>query len=1129
VTRRAILLGTCAVAIVLALCGLAQAASGPLYDVKASWGPTNLPPGGVGQFELQVRNIGDEVAEQPLFISDELPPGVTATAISWRNALGTEKLEKWCSGVGTELVSCIVPGASTPKVAPPPSLKETNSGLINPKPSGYALPIFVEVAIAPSASGTATNRATVGGGGAAEEISDVDQVPFSALPAPFDVVAGSFRADVFKGPFPDKSVSRKAGDHPFEERLKFDFTTKGGSSPVDSTFVTSANGSIRTVETLLPRGMIGNPEALQKCKPLKFAQQGVTANSTLCPANTQVGYVNVSAAVGGGNHGNGQQEVSPDASAAFSRIPLYSLEPPAGTPVDLAFSAAGLITAHIFATLDPAHDYAVEGIVPDTSTALDVHGVEAVLWGVPGDPAHDKFRYYTEPTEGNALGAPFAAPIKPLFTNPMDCGFENGGQKISIDSYEHPGEFTPIQEDENSLDVEGCDDPRFRFEPEISLQPTDRHAGAPTGLAVHLEVPQRDGEVDEAKKLYAENGNVNGISTPPVKRAVVTLPEGMTLSPSAAQGLDTCSLAQIGLGNNEPVRCPDSAQFGTLTLHTPILPVDAQPEGRIYVAKQSENPFGTLLGLYLVVEDTDLGILVKLPGRIDVDRQTGQITTTFDDVPQFPVSDLQLNLKSGVRAGLVEPSTCGKKTIRAEFFSWQDPATAHVVESSYKIEENPSGSPCVDNLGERPFGPQLEAGTANNRAGSYSPFVFRLTRTDEDQELSRIGVTLPPGLAAKLAGVGQCPDAAIAQAEGRREPGEGALEQLAPSCPASSLVGSTEVGSGVGVPLTWVPGKIYLAGPYRGAPLSIVVISPAVVGPFDLGVVVLRTAIEVAPETAQVSATSDALPQIIQGIPVRIRDARLNLDRPNFMLNPTSCAEKRIDAHVAGTGADVNASADDPSIDLFNRFQAADCASLGFAPKLSFRLFGGTHRGAHPRLQAVLKMRPGGANIGGTQVALPSSEFVDNEHFDTICTRVQFSAHQCPAGSVYGFAVAKTPLFGFPLEGPVYLRSAPGRKLPDIVAALRGPASMPIEIDLDGHVDSVLGRLRATFESVPDAPVNEFALRMAGGKKGLIQNSTNLCAKRYRAIVKFKAQNGLRRTVRPPVAASCGTHRHRSR
>jgi hypothetical protein len=639
----------------------------------------------------------------------------------------------------------------------------------------------------------------------------------------------------------------------------------------------------------------------------------------------------------------------------------------------------------------------------------------------------------------------------------------------------------------------------------------------------------RDGEVDQAKKLYAENGNVNGISTPPVKRAVVTLPEGMTLSPSAAQGLGTCSPAQIGLGNSEPVRCPDSSQFGTLTLHTPILPPDAQPEGHIYVAKQSENPFGTLLALYLVVEDTDLGILVKLPGRVDVDQQTGQITTTFDDLPQFPVSDMQLSLKSGVRAGLVEPSICGEKTIRAEFFSWQDPTTPHVVESSYKIEENPNGSPCVEDLGKRPFAPQLEAGTANNRAGSYSPFVFRLTRTDEEQELSRIGVALPPGLAAKLAGVGQCPDAEIAQAEGRKGPGEGALEQLSPSCPASSLIGSTQVGAGVGVPLTWVPGKIYLAGPYRGAPLSMVAISPAVVGPFDLGVVVLRTAIEVAPETAQASASSDPLPQIIEGIPVRIRDVRLALDRPDFTLNPTSCAEKRIDAHLTGTGADVDSAADDPSVDVSNRFQAADCASLGFAPKLAFRLRGGTHRGAHPRLETVLRMRPGGANIGGTQVALPSSEFVDNEHFDNICTRVQFSAHQCPAGSAYGFAAAKTPLFDFALEGPVYLRSAPGRKLPDIVAALRGPASMPIEVDLDGHVDSVQGRLRATFESVPDAPVAEFALQMAGGKKGLIQNSTNLCAKTYRAIVKFKAQNGLRRTIRPAVKASCGRHRPGSR
>ena len=383
-------------------------------------------------------------------------------------------------------------------------------------------------------------------------------------------------------------------------------------------------------------------------------------------------------------------------------------------------------------------------------------------------------------------------------------------------------------------------------------------------------------------------------------------------------------------------------------------------------------------------------------------------------------------------------------------------------------------------------------------------------------------MTLPPGLAAKFAGVTMCPDAGIVKAEGRTAAGDGSLEQIQPSCPESSLLGTTEVGTGVGVPLTWVPGKIYLAGPYRGAPLSMVVISPAVVGPFDLGVIAVRTALAINPETAQGTATTDPFPQIFQGIPVRIRDIRLNLDRPGFTLNPTSCADKRIDAHVTGTGGNVLSTADDTAVDLSTRFQAADCASLGFKPQLAFRLFGGTRRGTFPRLRATVTYPKKGAyaNIAGAQVTLPHSEFIENAHFKTICTRVQFAASACPAGSVYGHAVAKTPLFEEPLEGPVYLRSS-NHELPDVVAVLKGPASQPVEVDLDGQVDSVHGGIRNTFKVVPDAPVESFTLSLLGGKKGLFVNSTNLCAKTNRAIAQFTAQNGKRLTLHPALAVSC--------
>lgn len=1110
------------------------------YDVKATWGDTYLPPGGEGQFTVQVRNIGAENGTGELKVTDELPEGVTATHVAIPfGALGdlTESGFVSCSGLSTETVECIFSSFATEILIQAPSIKKTNGigvgGFGAEQPSGYVPTVMIDVAIDAGAAGTGTNTATVSGGGAVQPANDVDQVPFSATPSVFGLVAGSYVADVFDQAYPAGSPVRQAGTHPFEQRVNFDLN---GQSKIgeDGTRFTSSHGTVKTAEVTLPRGFIGNPEATPKCDPVDFAQEGSTLDSTGCPSNTQVGYLNVSMTAG--QKAYGEPPPFYIANETLAHVPIYNLKPPKGVPADFGFNAGTFVQAHIYPTLDPSQDYAIKTVTPNISSLVSVRGSEVVFWGVPGDPIHDFFRYYPETQENeDVAGAAFGgAPIRPFFTTPMDCGFDNGGARIRLDSYTRPGEFTPVEEYANPLNVEGCDDPRFRFEPKISLEPSDQHAGAPTGLDVHLEVPQRNDEVTDAKELYAENGSVKGISTPPLKKAVVTLPEGMTLSPSAAQGLGSCSSAQIGLVSTSPIRfndapvdCPNNSQYGKLIIHTPILPVNEQPEGFIYIAKQGDNPFHNFLSVYLVVEEPNRGILVKVPGKIDLNPQTGQITTTFDDLPQFPISDTQMTFKGGTRAGLVEPSTCGHKAIHAEFFTWQDPQTAHIVDSSYDITQKPDGSSCPNSLGERPFKPSLEAGTINNAGGSYSPFTFRLTRTDDDQEFSRVGVKLPPGLAAKFAGVSICSDAAIARAASRTGAGDGGLEQLDPSCPQSSQIGTTDVGAGVGVPLTFVPGKIYLAGPYRGAPISMAVITPAVVGPFDLGVITVRTALNVDPETAQGSASSDPFPQIFQGIPVRIRDIRLNLDRHGFTLNPTSCAVKQIEAHVTGTGGDVFSAADDTGADLTNRFQAADCASLGFRPQLAFRLSGGTRRGDHPRLKAVVTYPRKGAyaNVARASVALPRSEFLDQAHIKTICTRVQFAGKACPAGSVYGHAVAKTPLFDAPLEGPVYLRSS-SHKLPDLVAVLKGPASQPVEVDLDGRIDSIHGGIRNTFEVVPDAPVESFTLTMKGAKKGLLVNSANLCAETSHATARFTAQNGKTLALHPPMRNSCGKSGH---
>jgi hypothetical protein len=415
----------------------------------------------------------------------------------------------------------------------------------------------------------------------------------------------------------------------------------------------------------------------------------------------------------------------------------------------------------------------------------------------------------------------------------------------------------------------------------------------------------------------------------------------------------------------------------------------------------------------------------------------------------------------------------------------------------------------------------------NPVAGAYSPFFIEITRTDSEQELTHFSIKLPPGLVGKLAGIPFCSESAIAAAKARSGAHGGEEELAAPSCPAASQIGSTWAGAGVGNSLVYVPGKVYLAGPYHGSALSVVSVTAAKAGPFDLGTVVVREALKINPETAEVfidAAGSDPIPHIINGIPVRLRDLRISVDRPQFVLNPTDCRATSTASTVLGSGLDFGSEADDRPITVTSPFEVADCASLGFKPKLALSLKGGTGRGATPALKAVLTARKGDANIGAAQVTLPHSEFLEQGHIKTICTRVQFNqgpfpGAECPPASVYGYARAITPLLDEPLQGPVYLRSS-NHPLPDLVAALH---SGKIDINLVGRIDSVKGgRIRNTFESVPDAPVTKFTLTMQGGKKGLLVNSTNLCKGPHRAISHFSGQNGKVYNTHPTLAVNCG-------
>lgn len=609
------------------------------------------------------------------------------------------------------------------------------------------------------------------------------------------------------------------------------------------------------------------------------------------------------------------------------------------------------------------------------------------------------------------------------------------------------------------------------------------------------------------------------LSSAHLKDTTVTLPAGLVVNPSAANGLGTCSEGEIGYApsggkihfSTAPQSCPAASKLGTVEVNTPLL--GHKLGGAVYLAQPYANPFGSFLAIYLAVEDEETGINAKLAGKITPDPNTGQLTAHFEENPQLPLEDVELHFFNGPKAALKTPLACGAHTTTSTLVPWSTPegATVHPSDTfQTSVPAGGSGS-CPASEAQAPNAPSFTAGTIAPQAAAYTPFVLKLVRQDGTQRLKQIDTTLPKGLTGKLAGIPYCPEAAIAQAISREAPNQGALEQAHPSCPAASEIGTATVGAGAGITPYYTTAHAYLAGPYKGAPLSMAIIAPAVAGPFDLGAVVVRTPFYVNSETAQIHAVSDPLPQIIQGVPLDIRSIALKLDRPSFTLNPTSCDPMQV------LGSSTSALGSPASLE--SPFQVGGCKALKFSPKLAISLKGGTKRGRFPALKAVLTypQGPNYANTASAQVTLPHGEFLENAHFKTICTNVQFKANACPPGSIYGKARAFTPLLDKPVEGPVYLRSST-HELPDLVISLQGQ----VDADLVGRVDTGKHKgLRTTFESAPDVPVSKVVLEMQGGKKGLLVNSENICSTEQRAIADLTAQNGKVSETNPLVRNDC--------
>ncbi|HET7590832.1 MAG TPA: hypothetical protein VFK14_11710 [Solirubrobacterales bacterium] len=893
-----------------------------------------------------------------------------------------------------------------------------------------------------------------------------------------------------EGGLPD----RQAGSHPVALTAAFNFNP--GAEAPGQAGVPFSEGDLRGLRLDLPPGLIENPAAVPQCSQADFHsprsspfEQSLSGES--CPPASQVGIATLRSSYGGGT------------TRTFG---VFNLAPPPGAPSELGLNPYGAPILFTSSVRQAEGEYGLTLEAREIPQLTNISGLTLTLWGTPWSILHNAQRgnclNEAEPTFGWAkcsVGRPSTHPATPFLTLPSACE----GPLTFTTAATPWGPDPEARRTYSAQGLEGCGE--LDFAPTAEASVSDPRASSPSGYTFELD---------------AENPGFlepKGLAASPVRKAVVSLPGGMTINPSVGAGLGSCSPADYAAetASSAPgTGCPNSSKIGDFTVRSPLF---AEPiAGSLFLAAPGENPFGSLLALYLVAKDPARGILIKVAGRVDADPAAGSLTATFDRLPQLPYSDLSIHFREGQRSPLATPAACGSYATTVALTPWRSAGTAVTASSRFAIAAGAGGGPCPS--GPTPFAPAAVAGTVNAHAGSYSPFYLHLTRGDAEQEITSYSTVLPPGLTGKLAGIAYCSDAAIEAA--KHETGFG--ETAHPSCPAASEIGHTVAGYGLGSVLAFAPGGLYLAGPFHGAPFSIVAIDSATVGPFDLGTIVIRSGIDVDPRSAQVSidsAGSDPIPHIVDGIPIHLRDLRVYISRPDFTVNPTSCEKFPITSTLGGSGQRFSDPSDDTSTAASSPFQAFDCGSLGFRPRFSLRLRGGTRRAQFPSLRAEVRPRPGDAGIGSAVVTLPPSEFLEQGHIGTVCTRPQFAREACPPGSVYGTARAVTPLLAEPLQGKVYLRSSEN-KLPDLVAALRGGGN-DLAIDVVGRIDSIHGGLRGSFEGLPDAPVTKFVMNLRGGRHGLLVNAENLCGHRHRAAARFVGQNRLGERLRTPVTVNC--------
>ncbi len=932
---------------------------------------------------------------------------------------------------------------------------------------GDSLEVTIVVSVPQSPPLPLVNSATISGGGASSA-SASPTTTLSSEPAPFGLSGATITTS-----------TAQAGAHP-NVTTDLTFNLRG---------VKEASGRPKDIEVELPPGLIGNPRAIPQC-----TMGGVAADT--CTSDMAIGVATVRGP-GIPGYSIGQYEEARGVSL------IYNVKPYAGEPAAFGFGVS-TVPVRIDTSVRSDGDYALRVSSPDISDAIGIFHSSVLIWGVPQDYNGPGADATTERVAGriHSFGGPGSGERVPFLANPTSCESPLSANAVS-DSWENPGEFfaSPTVELPASI---GCQ--LLAFEPSLSVAPDTAQAGAPAGYHIHMHIPQ--------------NEEPEGLATSEMKSAVVTLPPGTVISPSAGNGLVGCpatdpegfnrgsgklsplgedssdpeatALGEDGRYHPAPGHCPAASIIGTATVRTRLL--ETPLEGHVFLRQpacggagqeactEADAINGRLYGLYLEVAGS--GVVVKLEGSASVNPNTGQLTTAFPENPQVPFEDLELMFDGGPRAPLANPRMCGAVASTADLTPWSAPFTPDAsLSSPFEI----AGCPAPQ------FQPALVAGTTNNQAAAYSPFSLTLSRGDSDQQLSRIQVKTPPGLLGMLSTVALCP-----------EP-----QAQAGACGQQSLVGHTTVGVGPGSEPLYVTGQVFLTGPYGGSPFGLSIVVPAVAGPFNLGTVVVRARISIDPTTSALTITSEPLPQILDGIPLSVKVVNVTVDRSNFMFNPTDCAPLQIEGTLG--------SAEGMTAQRSSRFQAANCAKLRFNPKFTVSTSGHTSRTSGASLVAKVAYPTGvqgsEANIASFKVDLPKQLPARLTTLQKACLSATFERDpaNCPSSSVVGVVKASTPVLPVALTGPVYFVSHGGAAFPDLVIVLQGDG---VRVDLTANTSIRDAITSSTFKSIPDVPISTFEVTLPEGRYSALgtgfipaKAKGSLCATKLAIPTAITAQN----------------------